>query len=248
VSLAADLAIALDPVLLAERAGIQPDPWQCQVLRSPAPRILLNATRQGGKSTTVAALAVHTALYAPGSLTLLVSPSLRQSVELFKRCLTVYRALGRPVSAQAESALRLELDNGSRVISLPGTESTVRGYSRVSLLAIDEASRVADDLYASLRPMLAVSNGRLVALSTPFGTRGWWYEAWRGDEPWQRFEVPASECPRIAPEFLEEERRELGEWWFRQEYECVFLDAQSQAFSREDIDRAFDEEVVAWNV
>jgi hypothetical protein len=229
-------------------AGIQPDPWQSGVLRSPAPRILLNATRQGGKSTTVAVLAVHTALYAPGSLTLLVSPSLRQSVELFKRCLAVYRALGRPVSAQSESALRLELDNGSRVISLPGTESTVRGYSRVSLLAIDEASRVADDLYASLRPMLAVSRGRLVALSTPFGTRGWWYEAWRGDEPWQRFEVPASECPRIASEFLEEERRELGEWWFRQEYECMFLDAQSQAFSRDDIDRAFDEEVVTWNV
>ncbi|MCG8456864.1 MAG: hypothetical protein MI919_11335, partial [Holophagales bacterium] len=64
--------------------------------------------------------------------------------------------------------------------------------------------------------MLAVSSGRLLALSTPFGTRGWWYEAWRSDEPWERYEIPAAECPRISPEFLEEERRTMGEWWFRQ--------------------------------
>ncbi len=78
----------------------------------------------------------------------------------------------------------------------------------------------------------------MIALSTPFGTRGWWYEAWRSAEPWERFEVPATECPRISPEFLDEERRNLGEWWFRQEYFCEFLDAQSQAFRREDIERA----------
>ena len=69
---------------------------------------------------------------------------------------------------------------------------------------------MADELYMAVRPMLAVSGGRLVAMSTPFGTRGWWYEAWESSEPWERYEVPATMCPRISAEFLEEERRSMG--------------------------------------
>jgi hypothetical protein len=244
--LAADLAQALDPVLLAEKAGIEPDPWQRKLMRSSAPRILLNVTRQGGKSTSVAVLAVHQALYEPASLALLLSPSLRQSGELFRRCMAIYGALGRPVATEGESALRMELENGSRIVSLPGKEGTVRGYSGVDLLAIDEAARVADALYFSVRPMLATSGGRLVALSTPFGTRGFFYEAWRADEPWERYEVPATSCPRIPASFLEEERRNMGDFWFNQEYGCQFLDAQSQAFTRAEIDSAFVEEVEPW--
>jgi len=246
MGLASDLATALDPVRLAERAGLAPDPWQVAVLRSGASRLLLNCSRQSGKSTITAVLAVHVALYEPGALVLLLSPTLRQSQELFRRCLQVYRAADRPVPPEAESALRLELENGSRIVSLPGKEQTVRGLSAVRLLVIDEAARVPNDLYVSVRPMLAVSGGRLVALSTPFGTRGWWYEAWRGNEPWERYEIPATDCPRIPATFLDEERRTLGQFWFEAEYLCRFLDAQSQAFRREDIDRAFSDEVAAW--
>lgn len=248
-SLAArDLALALDRAAFARAAGLDPDPWQEDALRSSAPRQLYNASRQSGKSTIAAALAVHTALYEPASLVLLLSPTLRQSGELFKKCLSVYRTAGseRTVPPESETALTLALGNGSRIVSLPGKEQTVRGFSGVRLLIIDEASRVQNDLYASARPMLAVSGGRLLALSTPFGTRGWWYEAWTSTERWERYEVPATEVPRISPEFLEDERATLGEWWFEQEYMCRFLDAETQAFRREDIDRAFEEEVEAW--
>jgi Terminase large subunit, T4likevirus-type, N-terminal len=242
-----DLATALDPVRLATAAGIAPDPWQAAVLRSGARRLLLNCARQAGKSTTTALLAVHEAVYLPGALVLLLSPTQRQSQELFRKCLAVYRALGRPVPAEAENALSLALETGSRIVSLPGKEQTIRGYSGVGLLAIDEAARVPNDLYASVRPMLAVSGGRLIASSTPFGTRGWWHAAWKsGGTDWQRVEVPATACPRIPPAFLDEERRTLGDWWFRQEYLCVFLDAHSAAFSGSDVERAFTEEVEAW--
>ena len=244
--IAADLAHALDPVLLAHRAGVEPDPWQARALRSTAPRMLLNASRQSGKSTTVALMTVHTALYRPGSLCLMLSPTQRQSGELFRKAKGLYGALGHAERPLEETALSLRLANGSRILSLPGKEETVRGYSAVALLCIDEASRVPDALYMSVRPMLAVSGGRLVALSTPFGTRGWWYEAWRSDEPWERFEVPAEQCPRIAPDFLEEERRTMGEFWYRQEYGCEFLDALTQAFRREDVERAFREEAHTW--
>ncbi len=232
---------------LAVAAGLDPDPWQAQVLASTAPRVLLNASRQSGKSTITALLAVAEALREPGALVLLLSPSLRQSSELFKKALSTYRVLDRPVPAVAETALALELANGSRIVSLPGKEATIRGYSGVRLLIVDEASRVPDDLYLAVRPMLAVSGGRLLALSTPFGKRGWWWEAWRGAEPWERYEVPATACPRIAPEFLAEEERTLGAFWFEQEYLCKFLDAESQAFRHEDVERALHgEEVEPW--
>jgi len=246
MNIADDLLMAMDPVAFARAAGIEPDDWQADVLRSSASRMLLNCSRQSGKSTITAALAMHTAIFDPGALVLLLSPSLRQSQELFKKCLAVYRGAGRPVPPSAESAMRLELDNGSRVVSLPGTETSIRGYSAVRLLIVDEAARVEDSLYLSVRPMLATSAGRLIALSTPFGTRGWWYEAWRGPEPWERYEVPATMCPRIAPSFLAEERRNMGEWWFEQEFMCRFMEGQTSIFTRDEIDAAFDEEVDTW--
>ncbi len=244
MAMAADLALALDPVRLMERAGIMPDPWQADLLRSGAQRILLNASRQSGKSTTVGGLAVHTALYEPDSLVLLVSAALRQSTELFRKCLDIYRGAGRPVPAEAETKLTLELENGSRLVSLPGKEGTIRSYSGVRLLVLDEASRVPDDLYYAVRPMLAVSGGRLVALSTPWGKRGWWYEAWEhGGATWHRVRVPAEQCPRIPPEFLAEERATMPDLFYRSEYGCEFTDTVDQVFRTEDVQAAITAEV-----
>jgi hypothetical protein len=210
------------PTLPLLAAGLNPDPWQTRLLHSAAPRILLLCSRQAGKSTASAALALQVALLQPQALVLLCSPSLRQSGELFRKVLHLFDALERPVAVRSASSLRLELVNGSRIISLPAQEETIRGYAGVNLLLIDEAARVPDALYRSVRPMLAVSQGRLVALSTPFGKRGWFYDEWRSDADWERYRVPATEIPRISASFLEQERVALGEAWFRQEYDCDF--------------------------
>src|SRR5207249_8810164 len=127
-----------------------------------------------------------------------------------------------PVPARKRTELQLHLVNRSRIIALPESERTIRGYSGARLLVVDEAARVDDGLYRSVRPMLAVSRGRLLALSTPFGRRGWFFDAWEGAEDWQRLKITADQCPRITPEFLAEERRALGERWFAQEYQGVF--------------------------
>ena len=147
-----------------------------------------------------------------------------------------------------DNKLSMTVKGGGRVLSLPGSEATIRGFSGATLIVEDEASRVPDELYMAIRPMLAVSNGRLVALSTPWGKRGWWFEAWEQGETWQRVHITAHDCPRIPAAFLEEERQNMGEWWFTQEYMCTFLDAQSSAFRREDIDRAFSKEIETWNL
>lgn len=228
--LASDLALALDASLVLRRLGLVPDPWQAALLQCPPRRALLLCTRQAGKSTVAAALAVHEAIYSPGALVLVLSPSLRQSQELFRRVLNFYGRMGQP-SPVALTAQQLTLANGSRIIALPGDEETIRGYSGVTLLILDEAARVTDGLYYSVRPMLAVSRGRLLALSTPWGKRGWFYEEWAGSGDWQRLKVTAHDCPRISPAFLEEERASLGEWWFAQEYLCEFRDTTDSFFS-----------------
>ena len=220
-----------------------PDAWQRRVLLETAPRSILLCSRQAGKSTTAAVLALFEAVCRPPALVLLLSPSLRQSAELFRKVLDVYRVLPNPPRTVGDSALRIELDNGSRVISLPGTEATIRGYSAVKLLVVDEASRVPDDLYYSVKPMLAVSGGRMVAMSTPFGKRGWLYDSWRSEEPWSRHTVTAYDVPRIPRKFLEDEKRSMPAAWFAAEYLCQFSDAQDGVFRDDDINRAMSDDV-----
>jgi phage FluMu gp28-like protein len=172
-----------------------------------------------------------------------LAPAERQAKELFAKVARSYRLLGHPVPADSYRKLGMELANGSRIEALPGTEKTIRGFSGVDLLLVDEASRVADELYYATRPMLAVSGGRLMMLTTPYGRRGVFYEEWTGGEGWERYEVPASECPRIPKTFLEEERRALPRRVFRQEYECSFEETDDQVFSHADVQAAISEEI-----
>jgi hypothetical protein len=138
----------------------------------------------------------------------------------------------------------MEYGNGSRIVCLPGKEATIRGFSGVSLLIVDEASRVDDALYASIRPMLAVSGGRIVLLSTPFGKRGFFHQEWtEGGAAWHRAKITAHDCPRISKEWLETERKAIGDWWFAQEYLCEFVDTIDQVFRFEDIQAALDPNV-----
>jgi Terminase large subunit, T4likevirus-type, N-terminal len=244
--IAKDLSRALDPTLLANACGIEPDPWQAELLRTMPRRALLCCSRQSGKSTVSGLIALHTALYTPAALVLLVSPSQRQSGELFRVVMNFYRQLEGAAPLIQESALRVQFGNGSRIISLPGSEKTTRGYSKATLIVVDEAAYAPDDLLAALKPSMATSKGggKLICLSTPAGRRGFFYEAWEhGGDVWTRVRVPASECPRISKEFLAEEWREHGPMKFAQEYELSFVDDSCAAFAAGIIEAAFTTEI-----
>jgi Terminase large subunit, T4likevirus-type, N-terminal/Terminase RNaseH-like domain len=238
------VALALNPGLILKAQGMQPDPWQRDLLLSSAPHLLLNCSRGAGKSRTCSVLALHTALFQPGSLVLLLSRALRQAVELLRYVKQGWRALGRPLPAQKLSETQLELANGSRVISLPGREETIRSFQGVALLIIDEAARVPDALYYSVRPMLNVSRGRLVCLSTPFGARGFFWREWHDTRAdWERVKVTWEDCPRIAPEAIADERRAMGDLWVAQEYECSFVSLEGLVYP--DFDQALlDQETI----
>jgi len=230
-------AAVLSPLEIASRTGITPDSWQRDVLTSDARQIILLCSRQSGKSTVTSILATHRAVTVPGSLVLLLAPALRQSQELFRKVKGVYGALGDVVPAVVENALSLELANGSRIVCLPGEERTIRGFSAPDLVIEDESARVPDALHQAIRPMLAISRGTLVLLSSPFGRRGHFFEFWEhGGLDWLRVKVTAYDVPRIDPAWLEQERAAIGDWWFDQEYLCLFKDAVDSYFRGEDIE------------
>jgi hypothetical protein len=235
--------VAEDRLEFANSLGIVPDSWQERLLRSDAPRVLLNCARQSGKSTMAGIIALHQALLRRSSLVLILAPAERQAKELFSKVAEAYRALGHIIPADSYRKMGMELANGSRIEALPGTEKTIRGFSGVDLLLVDEASRVADELYFAVRPMLAVSGGRLMMLSTPYGRRGVFFEEWTGNGEWERYEVPASKCSRISDAFLEEERAALPPWVYRQEYECSFEETEDQVFTTQMVDAAVSADV-----
>ena len=235
--LSRSLAHALDPSIFMADAGFRPDPWQATFLRSTSRRSLLLCSRQTGKSTVTAALASHTAIYVPGALVLLLAPSQQQSRELFRKVCSFHRE-AHNIDPEAYSAQRLELQNGSRIISLSGNPTTARGFSGPRLVILDEAAWISDELFHSITPMLS-SGGRLIAMSTPFGRRGWFYENWTAeDHLWQRTLVTADMSPRITEEFLAAERASKPAWRIEQEYFCRFVDNDQQYIGSDLIQRA----------
>jgi predicted phage terminase large subunit-like protein len=99
------------------------------------------------------------------------------------------------------------------------------------MVLVDEAARVSEELYYSdVRPMLAVSRGRLILLSTPHGKQGIFWHAWNQEPDWKKVKITADHCPRVSKEFLDEERRALPSAWFEQEYRCEFVQEEGSIF------------------
>lgn len=237
------VAVKVDPyefdaaLWATEVHGYSLDPWQRAVLQDVRSNQLILCSRQAGKSTAASLLAAHLALYKPGSTILCLSPSQRQSGELFLKV----AALLSEASKESNSRTEVGLSNGSRVLSLPGEPNTIRGYSP-NLVLLDEAAFAPDELYTAVSPMLAVSGGRMICLTSANGKQGSFYALWsNANASYVRQKVVAVDCPRIKPEFLENERLVLSKDKFEQEYNCVFGDAENAAF--ENVDSIFDASV-----
>jgi hypothetical protein len=220
-----------------DRLDFEPDPWQAKLLRSASRQIILNMGRQVGKSTIVAALALHTAIYRLGSLILVIAPSQRQSRELFIKIHGFLRHLEPPETLEEETKLSLMMSNGSRVVVLPGDGRTIRGYSAPALVLMDEAAFIADEVFDATLPMLAASpEGRIILMSTPYTSTGFFYSLWHNADGWERVEFKTADCPRVSKQWLEARRRE-DPLRFAREYECAFGSADDALFTAEMLDR-----------
>jgi hypothetical protein len=238
MSIARDLAAALDPVLVFERAfGLSALDWQRRYLREECPLVLLKG-RQVGASSAAAALAIHTALYERDVNAVIVSPTLKQSTEITTKARLGLRNLGVRLTQDSTSLLRLT--NGSRILSLPGTARSVRGWS-ARLLVLDEAAYVDDETWTAARALVA-TGGRTVVQSTPADEFGPFYELVTDQDPgWARMTVRSDEVSTITPEFLAAERRAMSPDNYSREYEAVFGKAGASLFSLEAINALIED-------
>jgi hypothetical protein len=225
-------------------AGLTPDPWQAELLRSTDQYVLMLMGRQTGKTTAVSYLALSTLLTKPGSTTVILAQREDQASELLRQVIHAYYRLGTPVPIRREGITYFELQTRARIRALPAKESSVHGPT-ADLLIVDEAARVPDEVFYAASPQIAVSKGRFVALSTAFVKTGFFYREWtEGGPQYRRFSITANDCPRHSPEFLMAEKRRMGDWWFNAAYLNVFGDDVAAVFRVEDIRRALDPDVL----
>src|SRR5436190_8971216 len=236
-----ELAYRVDPALWVRNVlGVEPTPWQQDFLRAPRGASILALTaRQCGKTTTAAWAMAHAAQFVAGSLSVVACPAQRQSAEAVRRVRDALVKAGGKF--KAENVYGLELTNGSRVLALPGSDDSIRGLTVDAWIVADEAARLTNDLIAALRPMRARRpEARFAMLSTAWSRTDPFWMAWDSDDPsWVRLKATADTADTLFDkEFLEKERRALGEHEFKREYLGIPLGGQASPFTWELYERA----------
>lgn len=225
-----------------------PDPWQVNLLTQLVTRrdnVILACSSQVGKTEVVSVGAYLAACL--GLYVLVVSPSDRQSIKFHQRLLEQHARLNLVDQVEQPNKHELWLESGGHIEAVPNSPDKIRGIAAVDLLVVDEASRVSDELYGAVTRMLRVSKGKTALLSTPFGRRGFFWREWENREKgnkWRRHEIPWTKCPRITKADIDDERRQHGERWVRQEWECSFEDNVGSLFSHADIQAALCDDVL----
>ena len=247
------LRLSLDPVAFGHACGIDLDPWQLDVLEvdrgSKSGDQIWNVCRGGGKSTAAALVAAREVHFNPGEKVLVASPSQDQSNYLLATIAGFLDEL--EVGITVRNVKRLQLANGSTIYAKHGQDKTIRGIQGVKLVILDEAARIEPDLIGALTPMLGVRKGRMLALSTPAGKHpdNFFSNTWFDPEvDSHKVQVTADQCPRLSPEFLEKERKRLGEMKWSEEYYCQFNSSELAAFSQNLITAMFTDEFKAWKL
>ena len=230
-----------NPVLFAETfLGFEPFSYQARLLLDKSKRIVSCMGRQTGKTVTVGAKAIHFAFTRPETTTLIVSPSLRQSMIMFDRVLSfVRRSTILPKSVVRQTRTVIQLSNGSQIIALPCSEYFLRGYT-AHLIICDEAAFMPEEVITQIVfPMISTTEGYAIFLSTPWGRDNFFYRAFM-DPDYSVHHVKSRECPIISKEFLDEMRRNMTDEAYRMEYEAEFTEAATSYFPQDLIRSCID--------
>jgi hypothetical protein len=200
--------------------------WQKQVLSKRLTNWIICGARGSGKTAVVAA-AIFVEAVLNGNFAIVISASGDQVCELHRRFKEIYTRF--PVVKGDVQKTQAEFENGGRVVTRPASEVSSRGWHGAKLLVLDEASRIPDEIFAAIGPTISISRGRKMAVSTPFGKRGWFWDQWDKSYnhhmgTWAPMFCPWQRCPRITPQIVEDYRSENGDLAALQEYECRFLD------------------------
>jgi len=226
--------LAEEPTLFAQLLlNFKPFPYQERLLNDSSDRIIACMGRQTGKTTTIATKAIHYAYTHPKTTTLIVSPSLRQSMIMFDKVLSFTQ--GNPFlkkSVARKTHTLIKLTTGSQIIALPCSEHMLRGYT-ANLAICDEASFIPESVITEIiYPMISTTKGTTILLSTPWDKNHFFYKAFLNPS-YSAHKIPSTENPLIQPEFLEEMKQTMTQEAYMREYLAEFTEAATSYFQQE---------------
>lgn len=200
-------------------------------------RVCVVASRQIGKTETLARLAEVYALTHDKKLILIVSVGERQAVEILNRIKEALFSLRYPVALSKSSETEIKIaETRSRIISLPNNPKTIRGYP-AHLLLVDETDGIDhwDKFTASLWPSVSRTKGKIVCSGTYDGKRQL-YNLTK-DPEWKTLVFPWTVNP---PPDIEQQKHDLSPVIFAQEFDCTPIDSAGTLFPFEMIDNCMD--------
>jgi len=203
----------------------EPDQWQINLLLDESLRRAACCGRQVGKSHGIGWDAAHHSLFRTRAKTLLVSRALRQSKELIGYVKeSLYNA---KAEFEDDNVYDIVLKNGSEIHAVPGSGASIRGFSRITKLIVDEAAFCPDELFYAVEPMVNISKGQITLLSSADATYGFFWNIMTGEDPeWHRYHITAYDCPRYDKDDLDRKRKHLPERIFKREYLAQFVAPQ----------------------
>ncbi len=176
------------------------------------PYSIILKSRQLGISTLTAAYSLWTMLFHKDKNVLCIATKQETAKNMVTKVKFMYENLPSWLTIDyiENNKLTLRLTNGSQIKATSASSDAGRSEA-VSLLLIDEAAFIENigEIWASAQQTLATGGG-CIALSTPYGTGGWFHQTWVKAESKENEFLPIK-----LPWFVHPERDQ--EWRDRQD-------------------------------
>ncbi|KKL69387.1 hypothetical protein LCGC14_2115420, partial [marine sediment metagenome] len=212
---------------------MQLDDWQQEVLNVKG-NLCLRSGRQVGKSTIIARKAAEYALNNPKKLIMIIAYVERQASLIFGKILNNIHIIDKSSIKQGKKKPTkhiIQLKNGSTIHCYAAGETGygIMGFT-IHLLIADEAAFIAEEVWNSITPALAVTKGSIWLLSTPKLMEGYYYKCFT-DPTFKSFHQSSEDCPRIEKDFLEQKKKEFTKAQYAQMYLGEFVDNFNRIYS-----------------
>jgi hypothetical protein len=210
-------------------------------------RVVVNASRQAGKTTTAVAIILHYILFNEYKTVALLANKAASALEILNRIQMAFEALPAWLQQGVVTWNKgsMELENGCKVIAAASSSSSIRGKS-IAFLYIDETAFLNnwEEFFASVYP--TISSGKetkILLTSTPNSLNHFWKickeaqedvnELGQGKNGYIYKEVPWNAVPGRDESWKEDTLASIS--WnleqFAQEFNCSFVGSQNTLIS-----------------
>ena len=216
---------------------IELDKWQQKVMETEG-NMVLRSGRQVGKSFIIAKKASDFASQNKNKLIMVIAFTEKQAKLLFGKILNNIVNIDKKLIAKPKPTNHvINLKNGSSIhcYAAGDTGYGIMGFT-IDLLIADECAWIKEEVWNSITPALAVTNGNMWLLSTPFLSEGFYFDCF-DDETFTSFHQSSEDCPRITKEFLERMKQRFTKTKYNQMYLGEFVDDAHRIFGDKWIDK-----------